>query len=72
MAFKQELRQLMRRVAEMPLAWPAVGKGVRRCLLARFPYLVIYAPLPGELLVLAVGHQHRRPGYWRERLAELK
>jgi hypothetical protein len=39
--------------------------------LSRFPYLVIYAPLPDELLVLAVGHQHRKPGYWRERLAAL-
>jgi hypothetical protein len=33
---------------------------------------VIYAPLPGELLVLAVGHQHRRPDYWRERVLELR
>lgn len=51
----------------MPTAWPPVGPDMRRCLLTRFPYLVIYALLPGELLVLAVGHQHRKPGYWRER-----
>lgn len=67
-AFKQELRQLMRLVATMPLAWPASGTDTRKCLMTRFPYLVIYAPLPNELLVLAVGHQHRKPGYWRERL----
>ncbi len=67
-AFKRELRQLMRLVATMPTAWPPCGEGLRKCLLTRFPYLVIYAPLPGELLVLAVGHQHRNPGYWRERL----
>lgn len=71
-AFKRELRQLMRLVGTMPTAWPSVGTDVRRCLLTRFPYLVIYAPLPGELLVLAVGHQHRKPGYWRERLAAAK
>lgn len=72
MAFKRELRQLMRLVATMPLAWPSSGSETRKCLMTRFPYLVIYAPLPAELLVLAVGHQHRRPGYWRDRLAELK
>jgi plasmid stabilization system protein ParE len=66
--FQRELRQLMRLVATMPTAWPPVGPDMRRCLLTRFPYLVIYVPLPGELLVLAVGHQHRKPGYWRERL----
>jgi plasmid stabilization system protein ParE len=71
-AFKRELRQLMRLVATMPTAWPPVGPDTRRCLMTRFPYLVIYAPLPGELLVLAVGHQHRKPGYWRERLGALK
>jgi plasmid stabilization system protein ParE len=72
LAFKRELRQLMRLVATMPMAWPASGESTRKCLLTRFPYLVIYAPLPGQLLVLAVGHQHRRPNYWRKRLAELK
>lgn len=71
-AFKRELRQLMRLVATMPLAWPASGDNTRKCLLTRFPYLVIYTPLPGELLVLAVGHQHRLPSYWGERLLELR
>ena len=71
-SFKRELRQLMRLVATMPNAWPPSGPETRKCLLTRFPYLVVYAPLPGELLVLAVGHQHRKPGYWRERLGQLK
>ncbi len=71
-SFRLELRQLMRLVTTMPLAWPESAEGTRKCLLTRFPYLVIYAPLPDELLVLAVGHQHRRPEYWRERLKDLK
>lgn len=71
-AFKRELRQLLRLVATMPQAWPPSGEGMRKCMLARFPYLVIYAPLPDELLVLAVGHQHRRPGFWRDRVTAVK
>lgn len=71
-AFKKELRRLMRLVATMPVAWPPSGEGTHKCLMSRFPYLVIYAPLPDELLVVAVGHQHRQPGYWRERLATLR
>ncbi|MDO8960117.1 MAG: type II toxin-antitoxin system RelE/ParE family toxin [Rhodocyclaceae bacterium] len=70
--FKRELRQLMRLVATMPLAWPPSGPDSRKCLMTRFPYLVIYTVMPDGLLVLAVGHQHRRPGYWRERVAILK
>lgn len=71
-AFKQELRQLMRLVATMPTAWPESGTGTRKCLMSRFPYLVIYAPMPEELLVLAVGHQHRKPEYWKDRLVALR
>lgn len=67
LAFRRELRQLLRLVATRPEAWPRCGDGIRRCLMARFPYMAIYAPLPDGLLVLAVGHQHRKPGYWRER-----
>lgn len=69
-AFRRELRQLLRLVATMPLAWPASGADTRKCLMTRFPFLVIYVPLPNELLVLAVGHQHRRPGFWRDRLTQ--
>jgi len=63
-------------VSVMPLAWPPCGAGgvsgadLRKCLLSRFPYMVIYAPLPDEVLVLAVGHQHRQPGYWRDCLVK--
>ena len=34
---------------------------VRRFLFDRFPYAVIVACLPGEIAVIAVAHQHRRP-----------
>jgi plasmid stabilization system protein ParE len=41
---------------------------VRRVVLRRFPYAVVYLELEDQLLVLAVAHGHRKPGYWRERL----
>jgi plasmid stabilization system protein ParE len=40
---------------------------IRRCLLTKFPYLVIYE-LESELVhVLAVAHASRRPNYWLKR-----
>lgn len=71
-AFAHELRRLMRLVATMPSGWPTCGEGLRKCLMSRFPYLVIYAQFDDELLVLAVGHQHRKPGYWRDRITHSK
>lgn len=44
---------------------------VRGFLLDRFPYTVIIACLKDELVVVAVAHQPRKPGYWRKRLAKV-
>ena len=33
-----------------------------------FPYVVIYATLSDEIVVVAFANTHRRPGYWRERI----
>ena len=41
---------------------------VRRCLTRVFPYAVLYTIEPDYLLIIAVMHCHREPGYWRHRL----
>jgi toxin ParE1/3/4 len=41
--------------------------GRRRHVMRRFPYAIIYAALDDELLVLAVAHHSRSPGYWQDR-----
>ncbi len=40
---------------------------VRRCLLKRFPYLIVFEVDEHEIVVLAVAHAHRRPNYWKRR-----
>jgi len=45
-----------------------LGEGVRRCRLRRFPYGLIYHADEVGVLLIAVAHTHRRPGYWSERL----
>ena len=39
----------------------------RRYLCRRFPFSVVYRPVPEGVRVLAVMHQRRRPGYWKRR-----
>jgi toxin ParE2 len=45
---------------------------VRRFLFKRFPYAMFMAQLQDELVVVAVAHQHRKPGYWKERLVKVR
>ncbi len=54
------------RIARFPLANSEIVPGIRRSLVADFPYMVIYACDPDLLSVIAVAHQHRRPGYWQD------
>jgi toxin ParE1/3/4 len=50
-----------------PLEFGSTDESVRRLMLERFPYLVIFEILEGEVLVLAVAHTSRKPGYWKDR-----
>lgn len=67
-AFLVEVLSAVERVLSYPEAWHPLDEGLRRCRLNRFPYGLIYAVENGDILVLAVAHLHRKPGYWRERL----
>jgi len=46
----------------------AGSRGAKRLLLKRFPYAVVVRESPEEVIVVAVAHHSRRPGYWRSRL----
>jgi toxin ParE2 len=69
-AFLVEVLRAFDLIERFPAAWHPLGTHTRRCRLARFPYGVIFARDNDDLLVLAVAHLHRRPGYWRDRLKE--
>lgn len=43
-------------------------EGTRRVLVSRFPYQVVYRLRAGEIVLVAIAHLKRRPGYWRDRL----
>ncbi len=46
-----------------------IGRGsVRRWILPRLPYSIIYDDRPSGLVVVAFAHHKQRPGYWRKRL----
>ncbi len=47
--------------------WPADADGFHFHVLDRYPYTVWYDMDGATVTVLAVAHQHRRPGYWKLR-----
>lgn len=63
-----EIRHAREMIAAFPGAWHLLDTGVRRYRLNRFPFGLIYTIENGEIIILAIAHHHREPGYWRERL----
>lgn len=47
--------------------WPTPGRDFRRCPVDRFPFQVIFEIRPDEVVILAIAHGSRRPGYWKRR-----
>jgi plasmid stabilization system protein ParE len=69
--FVAEVYRCLGFVSEHPLAAPE-EKGVRKKLLNHFPYNLLYAIESNLIVVVAVAHQKRRPGYWRSRVKKIK
>lgn len=67
-AFLQELTEGFAQVQKNPLAWEIFDDPIRRYLLRRFPYGIVYRLAPDQILILAVMHLRRKPGYWQERV----
>lgn len=66
--FLDELDRAVRRAVAFPMSCPEIEPGVRRCLLARFPYGLIYGVDGETMVVVAVAHLHREPRYWVDRI----
>jgi toxin ParE1/3/4 len=54
--------------AGSPMPRMPADLSVRRRAVTRFPYHVVYLHTHGQTRILAIAHDRRKPGYWRERL----
>ena len=64
------------RIATNPFEFPLLeirrnAGDIRRVRIKGFPLMVIYQVSETDVLVVAVTHTSRRPGYWRSRLKKL-
>lgn len=66
-AFLDELERCIGHILEHPDAAPPIGSAVRRKLLARFPYGLVYSRRADHVRILAVMNLKRRPFYWQAR-----
>lgn len=66
--FLDDLDRAVRRISLYPFSCAEIESGLRRCLLTRFPYGIIYGIEANSIVVIAVAHLHREPRYWVDRI----
>ena len=67
--FLLEALNVFERIKQFPQAWHPYTENTRRCQTRRFPYGIIYQVLESEILIVAIAHMHRQPGYWQDRIS---
>jgi toxin ParE1/3/4 len=65
--FSAEVQRIIFLICEYPDAGAPVRLPVRRTLVDRFPYAIVYRHDPESVHILAVAHLRQRPGYWGRR-----
>jgi toxin ParE2 len=66
----QELEACIRRIVHFPQGWKLIAPNLRQCVVKGFPYVVIYTAQDMDIVIIAFANTHRRPSYWRDRLAQ--
>jgi len=66
--FRNEVGHVVGRIVDDPYLWRERSGGYRRVNCPIFPYYVAYFIRADTILIAAVAHGRRRPGYWRDRI----
>ena len=66
--FEIAFGQAAENVRKNPQRWPISFGDFRKYTLHQFPFSIIYQELLTQVVVFAVAHGHRKPGYWRHRV----
>lgn len=55
-------------ISRQPKAWPEIDNGIRKHVLRRYPFSILYRIDKEEIIIVAVMHHKQRPRYWIDRL----
>jgi plasmid stabilization system protein ParE len=66
--FSLETFSALDRIIAFPKVWLIIEDGIRRSLVRRFSYGILYAEEQDKIYVVAVMHLHRYPDYWKHRI----
>ncbi|WP_154222714.1 type II toxin-antitoxin system RelE/ParE family toxin [Marinicella rhabdoformis] len=66
--FISELDRAFNSIKTLPDVWPKYQTYFQRFLLSRFPFSVVFEVEAQQIIIYAVMHNSRKPGYWEDRI----
>jgi plasmid stabilization system protein ParE len=66
--FLDEIDSAIERISDSPEAFGFFHGRIQYLRVHRFPYAILFYRNVDAILIIAVMHLHRKPGYWEERL----
>jgi len=67
--FAIEIYKTLDSICAFPFAGMEIEDGIRRRVLKRFPYNVLYSVEPTGILILSIIHWRRDPNFWKTRFS---
>jgi hypothetical protein len=67
--FLTSVQETLNRIQINPFLFPVVATDIRRGLTKTFPYGVLFQIRGEHIIIMAVMHLHRNPGYWKARIS---
>ena len=66
--FLDDVQSAIDRLCDYTHSGESIDSHLRRTLLHRFPFSLIYAVERHSIVIVAMAHHGRAPGYWRSRV----
>ncbi len=65
--FIEEIEKVLEVIRQQPDSGVEITENERRFLVPRFPFAIIYSKESKQIIIFAIMHLRRKPGYWKSR-----
>lgn len=67
-SYREEIKRALRTIKRFPKIGSIEEDDIRRYILHRFPYKIMYSIEKDYIYIIAIAHTHREPSYWIDRV----
>lgn len=66
--FREEIKRGLRSIKRFPEIGSTERGDIKRYILHKFPFKILYSLEKEYIYIIAIAHMHREPSYWVERI----